>query len=96
MSLIYDTDDLHYYRNAKKIFFHSWQVGRAQAHPGPPLETPLVQDPLSWVSCSLAFVAAKVDSKETREMAVYGQITIHLARKHGGKGWLSYDHLFHQ
>ena len=22
-------------------FFHSWQVGRAQAHPGPPLETPL-------------------------------------------------------
>ena len=23
-------------------FFHSWQVGRAQAHPGPPLEMPLI------------------------------------------------------
>ena len=55
-----------------------------------------VQDHLSWVSYFLAFVAAKVDSKETQELAVYGQITIHLARKHGGKGWLSYDHLSRQ
>ena len=55
-----------------------------------------VQDPLSWVSCFLAFVGAKVDSKETRELAAYGQIIIHLARKHGGKGWLSYDRLFRQ
>ena len=46
-----------------------------------------VQDPLSWVSCFLAFVAAKVDSKETQELAAYEQIIIHLARKHSHLSW---------
>ncbi len=55
-----------------------------------------IQDPLSWVSCFLGFLATKVDCSETRELAAYGQIIVHLARKHGGKGWLSYDRLFRQ
>ena len=53
-----------------------------------------VPDPLSWVSCFLTFMAAKVDSKECRDLAAYAQIIINLSRKHGGKGWMTYDRLF--
>ena len=55
-----------------------------------------VPDPLSWVTCFLTFMAAKVDHQECRDLAAYAQIVIHLARKHGGKGWLAYDKLFRQ
>ena len=55
-----------------------------------------IQDPLSWVSCFLAFMATRCQDQEMRELAAYGQIVLHLARKHGGKGWLSYDKLFRQ
>ena len=55
-----------------------------------------IQDPLSWVSCFLAFMATKVDNKETQSLAAYGMLVIHLARKHGGRGWLAYDSMFRQ
>ena len=41
-------------------------------------------------------MAAKTESKEVRDLAAYGQIVLHLAGKHGGKGWMAYDKLFRQ
>ena len=55
-----------------------------------------VKDPLSWAYCFLGFIAAKVEVPEARELAAYGQLVIHMARKHGGRGWLAYDTLFRQ
>ena len=55
-----------------------------------------VKDPLSWAFCFLVFLAAKTESQEARELVAYGQLVIHLARKHGGKGWLAYDTLLRQ
>ena len=55
-----------------------------------------IRDPLTWVTCFLAFVAAKVDNKETRELLAYGQIILLLAHKHGGLGWMIYDNQFRQ
>ena len=50
----------------------------------------------TWIHCFLAFVAAKVDCKETRDLMAYGQIILMLARKHGGHGWKAYDAHFRQ
>ena len=50
----------------------------------------------TWLHCFLAFVAAKVESLKTRELMVYGQIILMLARKHGGKGWKAYETHFGQ
>ena len=55
-----------------------------------------VHDPLTWVSCFLTFMATKIAHQETQELAAYGLIVVHLARKHGGRGWLSYDAMFRQ
>ena len=55
-----------------------------------------IRDPLTWVACFLAFVAAKVEHRETRELMAYGQIILLLARKHGGLGWTVYDSQFRQ
>ena len=53
-----------------------------------------VSDPLTWVSCFLAFMAAKTDHEETRCLAAYGMIVLQLVRKHDGSGWLLYDKQF--
>lgn len=53
-----------------------------------------VSDPLTWASCFLAFLAAKIDHEETRRLAAYAMIILQLARKHGGSGWLLYDRQF--
>ena len=55
-----------------------------------------VTDPVSWASCFLAFLATKVEHKETRELAAYGMIILQLASKHQGAGWRSYDRQFRQ
>ena len=55
-----------------------------------------VSDPVSWASCFLAFIATKVDHRETRELAAYGMIILQLATKHPGAGWRSYDRQFRQ
>lgn len=41
-------------------------------------------------------MAAKVDHKEAKDLATYGQVIIQLARKHEGKGWLAYGSFFRQ
>ena len=41
-----------------------------------------INDPLTWVCCFLAFMAAVTDLDATREMAAYGQIVVLQARKH--------------
>ena len=55
-----------------------------------------ISDPLSWSACFLAFMVVKEDHKETRDLAAYGMLILHLARKHTGSGWLVYDHQFRQ
>ena len=55
-----------------------------------------VTDVETWLHCFLAFVAAKEEFPETRELMTYGQIILMLARKHGGKRWKAYDTHFHQ
>ena len=35
-----------------------------------------VTDPLTWVSCFLAFMAAKTDQEETHKLAAYGMIIL--------------------
>lgn len=55
-----------------------------------------VYDPLTWIYCYLAYVAAKIDHRETRDLLAYGLIVLHLARKHEGRGWITYDQLFRQ
>ena len=55
-----------------------------------------VGDVETWLHCFLAFVAAKVESPETRELMPYDQIILMLARKHGGKGRKAYDTHFCQ
>ena len=55
-----------------------------------------VTDPLTWVSCFLAFMASRTSHEETRDMAAYAMIIIRLSRKHSGSGWLLYDKQFRQ
>ena len=67
-------------------------------HPPPATPSRLrdIRDPLSWAACFMAFVAAKVESPETRELMAYGKIIISLVQRHGGLGWATYDTLFGQ
>ena len=62
----------------------------------PSLRLREINDVETWLHCFLAFVAAKVNCKETRDLMAYGQIVLMLARKHGGMGWKSYDTHFRQ
>lgn len=56
-----------------------------------------IEDPLTSVLCFLAFMAAKAESNESaRDLAAYSMLIIHMARKHGGRGWVAYDSLFRQ
>ena len=55
-----------------------------------------ITDPLTWVSCFLAFMAACTPHKETRDLAAYGMVILQLAKKHGGNGWMLYDRMFRQ
>ena len=74
------------------------EVGHPSSHQL--LSTPTrlrdIQDPLTWVSCFLSFMAVKANHDPTRELVAYALIIIQLARKHGGRGWLSYDSIFRQ
>ena len=55
-----------------------------------------IRDPMTWASAFMAFVAARSDNPETRDLLAYGQLVLLLARKHGGLGWVAYDHQFRQ
>ena len=43
-----------------------------------------------------SFLIAKSSCKQTQELAAYGMIVLHLARKHRGSGWLLYNRQFRQ
>ena len=62
----------------------------------PPARLREVTDILTWISCFLYFVAARSEDSVTRDLMAYGLIVLHLARKHGGRGWLLYDATFRQ
>ena len=53
-------------------------------------------DPLSWAFYFLGFLAVLSTDKTAKELAAYGQSIIHLAQRHGGRGWQAYDRLFRQ
>ena len=55
-----------------------------------------VPDSAAWASCFLAFMATKVDHRETRELAAYGMIVLAFANQHTGPGWQAYDRQFRQ
>ena len=55
-----------------------------------------MDDPLTWVFYFLSFLAVFVSDKRAKELAAYGQVIIHLAQRHGGRGWQAYDCLFRQ
>ena len=55
-----------------------------------------IRDPLTWASSYMAFVAARSNQAETRELLAYGMLILQLARKHGGLGWVAYDSQFRQ
>ena len=44
----------------------------------------------------LSFLAVSVSDKRAKELAAYGQVIVHLAQRHGGRGWQAYDRLFRQ
>ena len=54
-----------------------------------------IEDPLTWCFYFLA-LAVSIEEKKARDLATYGQLVIYLAQRHGGRGWISYDRLFHQ
>uniref|UniRef100_A0A1X7URC3 Uncharacterized protein n=1 Tax=Amphimedon queenslandica TaxID=400682 RepID=A0A1X7URC3_AMPQE len=55
-----------------------------------------IEDPLSWAFYFLGFLAVMTPDRTAKELAAYGQSIIHLAQRHGGRGWQSYDRLFRQ
>lgn len=57
-----------------------------------------IQDPLTWISCFITYMAAQVEHacRKTRDLLAYGQIVVNMARKHGVQGWLAYNSMFRQ
>ena len=55
-----------------------------------------IDSPLMWVSCFLAYAAVQMTDMHTHNLLTYGHLVIREAQRHGGPGWLEYDHIFHQ
>ena len=49
---------------------------------------------ISWLYCFNAYVAVRTPDRLTRDMLAYSRILIREALRHGGSGWLEYDHVF--
>ena len=43
----------------------------------------------------LIYVAVRCPDEATRDRLTYVRLILHLAQKHGGQGWLEYDHTLH-
>ena len=50
-----------------------------------------IEGPLLWGFYVLVFLAVLTPDKTGKELTSYGQSLIHLAQRHGGRGWQSYD-----
>lgn len=70
------------------------ELGSSASNSGSKLRE--IEDPLTWVFYYLSYLAVAVSDPRAREMAAYGQVIIHIAQRHGGKGWQAYDRLFRQ
>ncbi len=53
-----------------------------------------IHSPLQWVYTMLLFIAVRCPDEATRQLVTYTRLVLHLAQKHGGTGWLDYDHTF--
>ena len=53
-----------------------------------------IQSPLQWVYTMLLYIAVRCPDEATRQLVTYTRLVLHLAQKHGGTGWLDYDHTF--
>ena len=91
-------------KSAEFLYDNILEVRRLQelGHNGPSLHSAVstshfrdVPDALTWESCFLAFMAAKIDNAETRQLAAYGMIVLQLALQHRGSGWRLYDYQQH-
>ena len=48
----------------------------------------------TWLYCFLAYAAIYTTDRRTRDHLAYARLIIREAQRHGGKGWLDYDHAF--
>ena len=57
-----------------------------------------VPDLLSWVVCfsTFASVVSSLDPEKTKQLWAYLATVVREARRHGGKGWQTYDSMFRQ
>lgn len=55
-----------------------------------------IDNPLTWVSCFLAYAAVRTPDQKTRELLTYGRLVIRESQRHSGPGWLQYDKIFRQ
>ena len=51
---------------------------------------------ISWCYCFMGYVAASTPDTKTRDQLAYARLIINEAQRHGGQGWLDYDHAFRQ
>ena len=65
-----------------------WWVSAAHPHMRP------IRSPLQWVYTMLLYIAVRCPDEPTRQLVTYTRLVLHLAQKHGGSGWLDYDHTF--
>ena len=55
-----------------------------------------IDNPLTWVSCFLAYTAMQTPDPMTRDLLTYGRLVIRESQRHSGPGWLEYDRIFRQ
>ena len=65
----------------RRLMEAGWGATHSQAS-----NSQVIKDVTTWVHFFLSFVAAKVDSEETRQLMAYGQIVIMLVTKYGRLG----------
>lgn len=51
---------------------------------------------ISWCYCFLGYIAVGTLDTKTRDQLAYARLIIKEAQRHGGQGWLDYDHAFRQ
>ena len=51
---------------------------------------------ITWCYCFMGFIATSTADQKTRDQLAYARLIIREAQRHGGQGWLDYDHAFRQ
>ena len=68
--------------------------GQLPHNPSLSVKLRVVPDILTWVYCFLEYISIQSQDKFTRDLVTYARVIVHLAQRHGGKGWLDYDKIF--